>query len=220
MTSLDAIATPSTYPRPRTGWTSDELAILEAGVRASAPAWLVRQSMLHQSLAAVERRMCRLRKRLGMAYVRAPSPTWPPAAVAILRQMWADGEAASAIAERLGRGLTRCSVLGKVHRLGLSRSESRTRIAGPKISAAERKRRYRAKKRAEAQKPMFAPRPPPEPAPVAIEPRHLSFAELEPAYCRYPYGDGPEFSFCGLKKADGSSYCGYHARLVYKPRDR
>ena len=218
MTSLDAIAAPSTYPPPRTGWTPDELAALEAGVRASAPAWLVRQSMPHQSLAAVERRMCRLRKRLGLAYVRQHSPAWPPAAVAILRQMWADGEAASSIAERLGRGMTRSAVLGKVHRLGLS--ESRTRIAGPKISAAERKRRYRAKKRAEAPKPVFAPRPTPAPVPEAIEPRRLSFAELEPRDCRYPYGDGPEFSFCGLRRWENSSYCGYHARLVYKPRDR
>ena len=50
--------------------------------------------------------------------------------------------------------------------------------------------------------------------------RHLRLDELEPADCRYPYGDGPEFTFCGLRRWENSSYCGYHARLVYKPGDR
>ena len=42
--------------------------------------------------------------------------TWTDDRIASLKQMWADGATAAAIAERLG-GLSRSAVLGKIHRL-------------------------------------------------------------------------------------------------------
>ena len=45
--------------------------------------------------------------------------SWTDERVEILKKMWVDGEAASAIAKELG-GVTRNAVIGKVHRLGLS----------------------------------------------------------------------------------------------------
>ena len=42
--------------------------------------------------------------------------TWTDDRIASLKQMWAEGATAAAIAERLG-GLSRSAVLGKIHRL-------------------------------------------------------------------------------------------------------
>ena len=42
--------------------------------------------------------------------------TWTDDRIASLKQMWAEGASAAAIAERLG-GLSRSAVLGKIHRL-------------------------------------------------------------------------------------------------------
>lgn len=42
---------------------------------------------------------------------------WPPERVVQLLRMWAQGHSAESIAAEIGGGLTRCAVLGKVHRL-------------------------------------------------------------------------------------------------------
>lgn len=43
---------------------------------------------------------------------------WTPAAVEMLKQLWADGKTAGQIAQQIG-GVSRNAVLGKAHRLGL-----------------------------------------------------------------------------------------------------
>jgi GcrA cell cycle regulator len=45
--------------------------------------------------------------------------TWTDERVELLKKLWADGLSASRIAAELG-GVSRNSVIGKVHRLGLS----------------------------------------------------------------------------------------------------
>ena len=52
---------------------------------------------------------------------------------------------------------------------------------------------------------------------VGISPRLVSFAELEPCDCRYPYGcdkDNEPIAFCGHPRRDGSSYCAPHFHLT------
>src|SRR6202163_1825602 len=44
---------------------------------------------------------------------------WSAASIALLRRRWAEGASARAIAQELGGGVSRCAVLGKVHRLKL-----------------------------------------------------------------------------------------------------
>jgi len=64
-----------------------------------------------------------------MSYINRGNPNpknpnaerWPPEAVNVLRAMWADGKSCSQIAAALNGGYTRNAVIGKVHRLGLSR---------------------------------------------------------------------------------------------------
>lgn len=51
---------------------------------------------------------------------------WTQERVEILKRMWADGASAGDIADRL-RGVTRNAVIGKVHRLGLERSQEMNR---------------------------------------------------------------------------------------------
>ena len=44
---------------------------------------------------------------------------WTEPRIERLKQLWPEGLSATEIAKVLGGGLTRCAVLGKVHRLGL-----------------------------------------------------------------------------------------------------
>ena len=50
---------------------------------------------------------------------------WSEERVALLRQRWAEGLSASAIAKEFGFGVSRCAVLGKVHRLKLVQPKSK-----------------------------------------------------------------------------------------------
>ena len=52
--------------------------------------------------------------------------SWTDERVSRLAKLWADGLSASQIAAELG-GMTRNAVIGKVHRLGLSRSRKASR---------------------------------------------------------------------------------------------
>ncbi len=49
-----------------------------------------------------------------------PAAMWPDARVEALKRAWREGLSASQIAVRLGGGLTRSAVIGKLHRLGVS----------------------------------------------------------------------------------------------------
>src|ERR1700722_11644442 len=48
---------------------------------------------------------------------------WSQDSIALLRRRWAEGASASSIARELGAGVSRCAVLGKVHRLKLKQPE-------------------------------------------------------------------------------------------------
>ncbi len=50
--------------------------------------------------------------------------SWTDERVETLKRMWAEGQSASQIAKELG-GVTRNAVIGKVHRLGLSKPRRR-----------------------------------------------------------------------------------------------
>jgi hypothetical protein len=48
------------------------------------------------------------------------STEWDEPRTELLKRLWAAGETARTIAERLGGGVTRNAVIGKAHRLGLT----------------------------------------------------------------------------------------------------
>jgi GcrA cell cycle regulator len=153
---------------------------------------------------------------------------WTDDRVELLKKLWSDGLSASQIAGELG-GISRNSVIGKVHRLGLSgRAKSPSssvprqrkprahghmmRIARPGIrgnTALATMRAYDAELESE---------------PALIENiiplgQRCSILELTDSKCRWPIGDpsSTDFFFCGGKPIEGLPYCGYHSRIAYQP---
>jgi len=60
--------------------------------------------------------------RIGLGLQRFD---WSEERIALLRQRWAEGVSAGNIAQELGPEVSRCAVLGKVHRLKLAQPEFR-----------------------------------------------------------------------------------------------
>src|SRR5688572_26075348 len=121
---------------------------------------------------------------------------WTPERIETLKTLWAAHRSAAEIANELGGGLSRCAVLGKIHRLGLS-------------SPAESRQRSLARKTAPA------PKRPAKPVLVAPEPLNIPFLALRPPQCRYAVNDAPPYLFCGNPKQSLSPYCAYHHALTH-----
>ena len=61
--------------------------------------------------------------------------SWTDERVELLKKLWTEGLSASQIAGRLGNGVTRNAVIGKVHRLNLSGRVQQQRAAQPRAPA-------------------------------------------------------------------------------------
>jgi GcrA cell cycle regulator len=153
---------------------------------------------------------------------------WTDDRVDLLKKLWSDGLSASQIAGELG-GISRNSVIGKVHRLGLSgRAKSpsssvpRQRKPRPHAHMIRISRASVRGNTALAQMHAFEIDAEPEPAlieniiPIA---QRCSILELNDSKCRWPVGDpsSADFFFCGGKTMEGLPYCGGHSRLAYQP---
>ena len=160
------------------------------------------------------------------------SSNWPPAHCAALRAYLARGmsysEAADAINARFRTAYTRNAAIGRGNRMGLVapvRPEKRPKPA--RKAKAPGRAKPRERRGVESRPPDDVPTPPaptpPAPAKlrcVGIAPRLLSFVELGPGDCRYPYGgdrDGEAINFCGHPRREGSSYCAAHFHLTRGP---
>lgn len=147
---------------------------------------------------------------------------WTDQRVIDLVQFLGKGLTYSEIAGRIGCGVTRCAVSGKINRLGLV-SYSNNHGGGTRRTPEEieitkqlQNERRRARRRAlcfiSGTGPTMRvdiPRPARPTHCEEITPRHLTLLELEPHHCRWPYGNKP-YTFCGLDQYEGSSYCLYH----------
>ena len=51
------------------------------------------------------------------------------------------------------------------------------------------------------------------------EMRRVGFEDIRESICRWPLGDpmSGDFAYCGLKSANGRSYCAGHCRMAYQP---
>jgi len=139
---------------------------------------------------------------------------WSDAAVETLKTLWDDPDfSAAMIAQRLG--VTRNAVLGKIHRLGLSKPRTPQSSAGP-VPPPRRRRLSRS---------AAVSRPPPH-RPAAELPE--SNPDVEPGLvprledlprraCHWPIGDpqAPDFAFCGRPAGTGP-YCARHAAVAYR----
>lgn len=146
---------------------------------------------------------------------------WTEDRVGVLKKLWREGLSAAQIAKQLG-GVTRNSVIGKVHRLGLTDAGRATPSRPARLAAA------RVPPAARVHRATIAPPRPPRPAPLPpidldkIETIGVPINKLERHACRWPIGDplSDTFGFCGRKAGDEGPYCVEHARVAYQPIKR
>jgi len=148
---------------------------------------------------------------------------WTEDRILRLTALWLEGRTAAAIARELGRGVSRCAVLGKVYRLGLAR--------GPEV----RRARPATPPRAKPSRAAVAALRPAARSPGAVKARAavaLSAAmitappnptatilSVKAGQCRWPYGCSGEagFGLCGRSVARGA-FCAAHAAVGYQKR--
>lgn len=151
--------------------------------------------------------------------------SWTDKRIELLKTLWAEGLSGSQIAEKLG-DVTRNAVIGKAHRIGLSkRGEPKDKAAAPRIRRGKRRSAPRVAKpetiAAIAEDTPAGPPvndasidpPPGDPGPV----KRLSILELNETTCKWPIGDPglPGFHFCGRRSGEGVPYCERHCRIAY-----
>ena len=145
--------------------------------------------------------------------------TWSSERIELLKRCFHAGLSCSQIAREVG--VTRNAVIGKMNRLGLSRSRPAT-AAQPQQRGA--RRRNRSRPSIFAQHDMLTaayPQPRAEDIPI-----HngcgCTLLELGQEKCRWPISDpdAKEFCFCGNEPVKGLPYCPGHARIAYRPAGR
>jgi len=167
---------------------------------------------------------------------------WTEERTALARRLWQEGHSASLIADRVGDGVTKNSVIGKAHRGQWGQRRPAYARPGtpkgwmrppepqpePKAKPRRRARVTPDETTARSHAPRAAPPspPPPPPPPVLLPPiealvepvgRHLTLLDLELGQCRWPLNDPPRgqpYLFCGEPLwPEARSYCGYHFRI-------
>lgn len=115
---------------------------------------------------------------------------WTDERVKLLKTLWGEGLSGSQIAAELG-GVSRNTILGKAHRLGLQKRLGRTQPTARESSRKSALREYAPLKQID-----------PAPALVLVQPptdTSCSILELTSERCHWPYGDprDKDFFFCG-----------------------
>lgn len=138
------------------------------------------------------------------------SHAWTPERVETLKRMWAEGRSCTEVAVALGDGCTRNMVIGKVRRLKLPTRPTTSFVrSGIKVRCSTEYGRPRAT--------------------LEITPRTVASASqavvallaLEADMCRWPTGEGDNFSFCCHPVKEGRSYCDSHCAEAYvKPLNK
>lgn len=145
---------------------------------------------------------------------------WTDERIEKLRQLWAEGLSAGQIAARFP-GASRNAIIGKAHRLGLSKRAVGKRndlnLVAPKpatvkplVGSAQF-----ARKKADPAKMAEVKAIENKPAPAGLpKPLFVKLFELERNDCRWPVtGEKENTLFCGHNVDRGSSYCAGHHRL-------
>jgi hypothetical protein len=120
-----------------------------------------------------------------------------------LLRLWDKGWSASRIAIRFP-GKSRNAIIGRVNRLRLKgvpiMRRKEPKPGRPPTAAAKGPTGPQHKPAASLPLPATAPTPA----------SAISFEQLGPRTCRYPYGDVPPFLYCGAETWEFSPYCAYH----------
>ena len=149
---------------------------------------------------------------------------WTEQMVEELRKMWKEGLTTGEIGKRLN--VSKNSIVGKVHRLGLSgrpspikkKDETEVKTAAPAKPAkpAAETAPAPAKKKPEPEL-KASPAPAPKACPAKNSGGNVGLTELDNHTCRWPVGDPKDenFHFCGKKVRIGQTYCEEHAAQAY-----
>jgi len=165
-----------------------------------------------------------LTARAATAQAAAPGRRrfdWSAERIALLKRRWAEGASASTIASELGH-LSRCAVLGKVHRLRLTQPAFR-RLHPAKDAAFKRAQsQLLAAFEALGLAASFGAQDLCSVEACAGKSfgRACSLCELDEATCRWPLGEPGEagFAFCGAAPLAPYPYCPAHCLIAYRPQ--
>lgn len=215
-------------------WSDDEDRVLAANWREGTTTTREMEVMLNRTRYSITARA----NRLGLRR----DTTWTAERIEQLQTLWANGSSASEIAAAIG-GISRNSVLGKVHRLGLEGRPSP--IRGVIGTGRQRGRRFAQRKAGSAttlaaylkHPPAVDAASPPSVPAVTAPPVRLSAAAaplLASPYppggvqegggrpCQFIYGDVPKSParphYCGAPTVNESSWCSDHYQRVFIPR--
>jgi GcrA cell cycle regulator len=144
---------------------------------------------------------------------------WPSSRIERLKQLFAAGHSPGVIAFKLGDGLTRNAVIGKLNRLALMGKNA------PARPARLPQRRIRPEL-SNARITLNTPRKPQIPNETACteatdlppEPvaNPVTLMQLTEHTCRWPVaGDGATMLYCGAEPAADAPYCLGHCRMAY-----
>lgn len=154
---------------------------------------------------------------------------WTDERIEVLRDLWAKGHSCSIIATRLGGGLTRNAVIGKVHRMGLCGRGTIIRKKPKRgLSPWNRARRDSKHDTFAAKLPRtkpsiiidLLPKTPLPPPSSVTDVARVTIHDLEAHHCRWPISATPSASahgYCGCKAIPGMPYCEDHARRAFRP---
>ena len=137
---------------------------------------------------------------------------WTEQMVEDLRKMWKEGLTTGEIGKRLG--VSKNSIVGKVHRLGLSSKAE-------KITSDESNKKAEAVKESKKEEHFISTKI--ESKPQVRKDGKVMLTSLDNHTCRWPIGDPKDenFHFCGKKVRLGQTYCEEHAALAYvKPNNK
>lgn len=137
--------------------------------------------------------------------------TWTQEASDICKQYWIDGMSAQLIGARMG--ISRNAVIGRMHRLGLTKMGPRR--ANQLKPGRPRKPRLSSLTGLPAVNGHYAPLYP-MPVPQVDDIARVAFEDLEPHHCRFIPHE-PKDGYCGLERVPGSSYCAAHLHRCYVP---
>jgi GcrA cell cycle regulator len=143
-------------------------------------------------------------------------PTWTTERVELLKSHFDAGLSCREIAASIG--VSRNAVIGKLSRLGLTRSEFN---AEPRPAKKERAGKSIPRLQYQMLRTVYEDGQPVLTATVVSEHR-CSLFELSKQRCRWPISTpgAEDFCFCGNTPLDGAPYCAGHTRLAYRSGSR
>lgn len=160
---------------------------------------------------------------------------WTEERVEQLKALWSQGLSTQAIADALGEGITKNSVIGKTHRLKLNVSADRPQRAraerSPRKSSTPRLPRARLTAVRSTARMLDSAFNEADLANLPVEiPFELPATDkfgtaallgLTETTCKWPIGDprASDFRFCGHHIGNGA-YCEHHNSRAYEPAER